>query len=326
MAGNGRFLITIDTEGDNLWAKPREITTRNSRFLGRFQTLCERYGFKPVYLTNFEMASCPVFVEFGRDVLARSAGEIGMHLHAWNSPPVAPLTQDDYSYQPYLIEYSEPLMREKINRLTRLLEDTFSARMTSHRAGRWAFNEVYARMLREAGYTADCSVTPGVSWAGQKGDPNGSGGSDYRHFPADAYTVAPDDISRAGDSTLLEVPMTVISFLPAPLRGIERQGLAGRILNRFYPLQWLRPNGHNLEPMIRLVRSAAAEQRPYVEFMLHSSEFMPGGSPNFPSEADIERLYEHMERLFEEASSHFEGATLAEFTQRTLESATVRRR
>lgn len=320
MPGKGKFLITIDTEGDNLWAKPTEITTRNSQFLGRFQTLCERHGFKPVYLTNFEMAQCPVFVELGRDVVARGAGEIGMHLHAWNSPPIAPLTSDDYRFQPYLIEYSEPLMREKISRLTGLLEETFSTHMFSHRAGRWAFNELYARILREAGYMADCSVTPGVSWADQKGDPNGRGGSDYRFFPAAAYTLAPGDISRAGDSTLLEVPMTVVSSQPASSLRFKRRGFSGRILNRLYPVQWLRPNGHNLENMVRLVRDAAAEQRPYVEFMLHSSEFMPGGSPNFPGESDIERLYDHMERLFEAASSHFEGATLTEFAQQTLGS------
>ncbi len=34
-----RFLITIDTEGDNLWSLPREITTSNAKFLPRFQNL-----------------------------------------------------------------------------------------------------------------------------------------------------------------------------------------------------------------------------------------------------------------------------------------------
>jgi hypothetical protein len=33
------FLITIDTEGDNIWSAPREVTTRNSGFLERFQHL-----------------------------------------------------------------------------------------------------------------------------------------------------------------------------------------------------------------------------------------------------------------------------------------------
>src|SRR5262249_10194061 len=76
------FIITIDTEGDGLWARPREVTTRNAQYVPRFQSLCERYGFKAVYLTTWEMAGSDAFVEFGRDVLARGTGEIGMHLHA----------------------------------------------------------------------------------------------------------------------------------------------------------------------------------------------------------------------------------------------------
>jgi hypothetical protein len=51
----------------------------------------------------------------------------------------------------------------------------------------------------------------------------------------------------------------------------------------------------------------------YVEFMLHSSELMPGGSPSFPGEAEIERLYENLETLFEAASGKFVGATLSEY-------------
>ena len=34
--------FTIDTEGDNLWSRPRTITTCNSRYLPRFQALCKR--------------------------------------------------------------------------------------------------------------------------------------------------------------------------------------------------------------------------------------------------------------------------------------------
>src|SRR5260221_5881140 len=69
------LLITIDTEGDDLWSRPREITTRNARFLPRFQSLCERYRLKPVYLANYEMAMSDAFVEFARDVVAREFDE-----------------------------------------------------------------------------------------------------------------------------------------------------------------------------------------------------------------------------------------------------------
>lgn len=37
------FIITVDTEGDNLWeyVAGKEIGTENAKFLQRFQTLCE---------------------------------------------------------------------------------------------------------------------------------------------------------------------------------------------------------------------------------------------------------------------------------------------
>ena len=73
-----RLVITIDTEGDNAWARPRVATTRNAEYLPRFQELCDQFGFKPTYLTNYEMAQCRRFQQFGRDVLARGAAEIGI--------------------------------------------------------------------------------------------------------------------------------------------------------------------------------------------------------------------------------------------------------
>ena len=135
-----RFLVSVDTEGDNLWARPRAITTDNAAYLERFQALCERYGLTPTYFTNYEMATSPVFRDFARGVLDRRAGEIGMHLHAWNSPPLTPLTEDDLTHHPYLIEYPEPVLREKVRAMTGLLEETFAQKMVAHRAGRWALS------------------------------------------------------------------------------------------------------------------------------------------------------------------------------------------
>src|SRR3954454_16584292 len=150
------FLITIDTEGDNLWALPSIATTANARFIPRFQLLCERYSLRPTYLTNYEMASDSAYQEFARDVLRRATAEIGMHLHAWDSPPLIPLTRDDFSTHPYLIEFPEAVMREKIHVITNKLEQTFGVKMLSHRAGRWSFDSRYARMLKIEGYEIDC--------------------------------------------------------------------------------------------------------------------------------------------------------------------------
>lgn len=309
------FIITIDTEGDNLWARPREITTRNAAYLPRFQALCERFRFKPVYLTDYEMAESGEFIEFARDVIARDAGEIGMHLHAWNSPPLIPLTCDDYLYQPYLIEYPEPVMREKIGTLTGLLEDRFSQKMVSHRAGRWAFDGRYAAMLLAEGYRVDCSVTPGVDWSATPGAPGGTGGTDFRAFPGRPYFIDPHDISIPTNGPLLEVPMTVrASVLYRKAPWAYRIPMLRRAANSVSPgLSWLCPAESPLDDMLQAARAARAEGAAHVEFMLHSSELMPGGSPRFRSEHSIERLYESLEILFQELSAWCVGATLQEF-------------
>lgn len=93
------------------------------------------------------MACSEVFQNFGKDVLNRGAAEIGMHLHVWNSPPEYQLTDDDAVRRPYLIEYPLHIMLEKIDYMTKLLQDIFQTPVLSHRAGRWAFNSTYARCL-----------------------------------------------------------------------------------------------------------------------------------------------------------------------------------
>jgi hypothetical protein len=311
------WLITVDTEGDNLWAKPRETTTANAAFIPRFQKLCESYRLRPTYLVNFEMAKCRAFVEFGQDLLRRDAGEIGMHLHAWDSPPLIPLTADDWHNQPYLIEYPAAVMREKIRVMTELLEDTFSMKMTSHRAGRWGFNTTYAKILNENGYLADCSVTPKVSWKQYPGDPAQHGGPDYSRFPESPYYMDLEDISKAGNSHLLQIPVTSMDVRPRWVRAmadrLEHRSLARRAINHWFPtICWLNPIQHSAELTLRVAESAAEQNRPCMQ-AFHSSEFMPGGSPRFPEEADVEKLYDDLHQVFELANRKFIGSTVTEF-------------
>lgn len=318
MVDRPSFLITIDTEGDNLWGRPQAITTRNAVFLPRFQHLCEKIGFKPTYLTNYEMAIDPFFVEFGRDIIRRGAGEIGMHLHAWNSPPIVPLTTNDFGFSTYLVEYPDNVMEEKIAFMTDLLEDNFGVKMISHRAGRWAFDERYARLLIQHGYLVDCSVTPGLSWKEHLGAPGGLGGSDYRRFPNHEYFLDLSDISKPGNSPLLELPMTISkSWLRQMVPWIYENGVLAKFANKLSRKQvWLRllpRNGWNRDAILELVHDASRSGQPYIEFMLHSSELMPGGSPAFPDETAIEKLFDDLEYIFRDISGHFDGATLAEY-------------
>ena len=314
-------LITIDTEGDNLWAQPRTVTTRNADFLARFQNPCERYGLKPTWLANWEMAHSPVFCEMAADALRRGTAEVGMHLHAWNTPPLEPITEDDFRLQPLLIQYPTHLMREKILRTTDRLESVFEVKMLSHRAGRWGMNETYARLLVEQGYLVDSSVTPNLSWRGKMQNRQVVG-CDYTNFPDFAYRVDLGDLSRPGDSHLLEIPMTIV---PGPdhclARAARRAGRCGRFPQRladrlFPPQRWFRPNRHNRRDLVRVLRGAGGRRADYVQMMMHSSELMPGGSPLFPTEHSIERLYDSLEELFALTQEKFVGMTLAEYWRR----------
>ena len=317
MRGRPAFLVTIDTEGDDLWSRPREIGTRNAVFLPRFQALCEEHGLKPTWLVNHEMALCRVFQRFGRAVLARGAGEIGLHLHAWNSPPLRPLTDDDFRHQPYLVEYPPALMEEKIARLLALLRDRFETPVVSHRAGRWALDATYARLLARHGIRVDTSVTPGLSWADTPGAPGGRGGSDYRGFPRRPYRMDLDRIDREGDSSLLQVPVSLqrsrLHRLAPWAYSLPR---VRRWAWRHRPMwQWLYPDGRNLDSMLELFDAEIARGSPSLVFVLHSSELMPGGSPQGPDEPAIEALYRDLRILFARAARACEGLTLAEFAR-----------
>jgi hypothetical protein len=194
--------------------------------------------------------------------------------------------------------------------------------MRSHRAGKWSFNAVYAQILVEAGYSVDCSVTPHVSWKHALGDPQQSGGTDYTTFPETAYFMDLADISKPGRSSLLEVPTTIvrerneIGVIKSFRASLKDGSRLKRIFNRFFPrVHWLRPNGRNLKAMLHILTRARQEKRAYVGFMLHSSEFLPGGSPKFRREKDIEALYDTLETLFSTASQTFKGATLTDYHQ-----------
>ncbi len=220
------------------------------------------------------------------------------------------LTDDDARHHPFLGEYPEPVMRAKLERMAGVLEETFQQPLRSHRAGRWAFDGRIARWLREHGFTADCSVCPGVNWRGTRGNPQGAGGPDYRGAPREPYYLDEQNILQPAvqpaPDALLEVPMTV---------GHPRPNLTGFVVEAFSKRHyWLRPNGRNGAAMRERVDEGVAGGRAHLMFMLHSSELMPGGSPTFADEGAVARLNDDLAALFNHARARgCRGRTLGEF-------------
>lgn len=310
-----KFIITIDTEGDNLWEwqEGMPIFTENVKYLPRFQHLCEEYGFKPVWLSNNEMLNDAAYIDFIADVEERKTGELGMHLHAWNTPPDydLPIVQ---SGQPYLIEYPKEIMEAKIAYMTDLIKKRCGISPVSHRAGRWAMNQVYFDLLIKYGYKVDCSYTPGINWNTSLGRSKGSMGSDYSSVSESAQIIKGSD----NKGSLLEVPMTTRTrnvWISQPGRGLR--GIASSAYHFLKGKQmWFRPMNDNLNDIKKLI--SLERESDYLMFMIHSSELMPGGSPKFKTKESVEELYDVIKEIFEIVSKTHEGFTLREYASSIL--------
>lgn len=303
-----KFIITIDTEGDNLWnwKDGDEITTKNIYSLQRFQDLCNKYNFKPVWLSNWEMLQNDDFVAFIKGSLKSNTCELGMHLHAWNTPPIVPLPKCDMSAAPYLIEYPYEIMEQKIKNITELIQQKFGFMPVSHRAGRWAMNDTYFKLLAKYGYKVDCSYIPGFNLKQCKGQSPNSEGPDYRKVSHNPQYI----------NGILEVPVTVQFthkiFLNKPI--VLENELKAFIHAIKGQKIWIRPNGHNLKEMLWLIDICSKSESDYLMFMIHSSELMAGGSPTFATNESIEILYNHMNIIFEKISKNYIGCMLKEYS------------
>ncbi|WP_207655574.1 hypothetical protein [Desulfocucumis palustris] len=255
------------------------------------------------------MAKDLFYVEYMRDRLAQDACEVGMHLHAWYSPPEYPLKKINQE-RDYLIEYPPEIMEEKIKVMTDLLEGTFQRKIVSHRSGRWVLNDTYLALLQKYGYLVDCSVTPHVNWANSPGC-TGLPGSDYSAEPEQPYYIY---------ENVLEVPMSIrkircfqkkrVFSLHDFLREC-RDYLKGKE-------QWLRPDKFLSEKgMLRLIETVGRQDTDYLMFMLHSSEMMPGGNTSFTTEQRVDELFGCIELLFSVISQNYRGVTLKQYREFT---------
>lgn len=302
---NKSFIITIDTESDNQWTSNSKITTENAKYIPRFQNLCEKYGFKPVYLTDYSMANDDYYIGYIGEKQSDGLCEVGMHLHAWDTPPVT----DDVSKmagKPYLIEYSDEVMYEKIAILTDLLEEKLKTKMVSHRAGRWAMDRRYIALLEKFGYNVDCSVTPGIDWSALVGKEKG--GSNYSSALKTPYYLT-------DTKHLLEVPMTVRKIkMPFKLNTKSPKALLKSVYHTAIGKNiWLRPSISSNEEIQMLLAEAEKENADYIEFMMHSSEFMPAGSPYYETKQDVDKLFKDLEILFSRIADSYIGTTLQDY-------------
>lgn len=300
------FIITVDTEGDNLWdwRNGDAIHTENSIFIPRFQVLCEKYGFIPTYLTNYEMAEDVRWISYAKKKISEGLCEIGMHIHAWNSPPFYSL-ENMFGGNAYITEYPIDIIHKKVFLLKELLEKNFETNIVSNRSGRWATNKEYFKILVDNGIKFDCSVTPQLDLSAISGYSQNCG-NNYSAFPTGVYSPV---------EGLLEIPMSTRKIRRAD-KGSIKHRLKTAIMGED---AWLRPHTKSLEDLMIITRTVEKDNKGYLEFMIHSSELMPGGSPYFKDEQDIEVLFSIMDSYFEWVANHgYLGYSLSQFGSKII--------
>lgn len=299
------FFITIDTEGDNQWDNNKDSTTENVKYLPRFQELAEKYNFKPVWLSNYEMISDNDFVNYFKPKQDLGLCEIGMHLHAWSNPPFYKLKKVTAN-RSYITEYPKKIIDEKVKILTNLIELRFGTRPISHRSGRWALNDDYLNVLEKYGYKIDCSVTPNIDWSNNLGQ-TGLKGNNYKNYPNKEYFIT---------DKIYEIPVTVKKIHVFSWNRVHSLKKLLREAKHFIlgSLEWVRPNKFDNYPeMLKIVKKCNKNNQ-YIMFMIHSSELMPGGSPNFKDDKSIDKMYENIEKIFKFIKSMgYIGITLKEY-------------
>ena len=302
-----KFIVTIDTEGDNQWDHGRDLSVENIKYVPRFQELCSKYDIKPTYLVTSEVCNDPYSRELFTEYTRENQAEIGAHLHSWTTPPF--MDKDGFRVNDpehaFASELPYELLNEKIRNLTMQIEDSIGKRPTSFRSGRYGFNNHVAKSLVENGYLVDSSVTPFVSWVAQKGLHGGQGGPDFISHPPYPY-----DYKFEGGS-ITEIPITTIptrfplnrnrAIADYYFRNVSNNILLRGLRKLFYSNQpvWLRPTPEaDIALFKELLNEAERIRLPFITMMFHSSELMPGCSKYRPDKDSVEGLYILLEELF----------------------------
>lgn len=281
-----KLIITVDTEADNQWHSDGKLTLENIKAVPKFQALCERFDYVPTYLVTYEVIDSAEAMAILLPLERSGRAEIGTHLHPWTTPPYFDEVEEKRLMH-FPSELSDASLRAKFvtqhERLTREL----GYAPTAFRAGRWGLDSRVEALLREYRYEADCSVTPYVDWRRVV-----RGGMTRRLPNFRRASVLPSDLG----SGLVELPMTILP------RGWETLSTWGAdMLGRgSLAVTWCRifPET-SIHELIDVYYAAESRGLPYLEFMIHSSELIRGGSPYTKTDEALEHLYATLEEFFD---------------------------
>jgi len=290
-----RLIITIDTESDNQWDDflVRNISLENLKEIPRLQRLFNKLEVRPCYLITYPVAASENAVSMLREFLSGGICEIGTHLHTWSTPPIS---DSEIENRSFLHSLPKDLQKEKFENLHNKIVENLKIEPKSYRGGKYSFDAGLLGMLEEKGYSLDTSVTPFNNWSH-------IGGPDFVGCVTRPYFPSRTDAFKRGDSSVLEVPISIDFdrnmpdglkklILRAPLM-FHMQGILRRL--GLCKLVWLDPSFQTFSEMKRLVDLILKrEENPCINLMFHSSVLLAGGSPYNKTKKDVSNFYQKL--------------------------------
>jgi hypothetical protein len=196
------------------------------------------------------------------------------------------------AYNSYAGNLPPQIERDKFMALRDQIERAFKVKPMIYRAGRYGLGADTAALLRDAGVAIDSSVRANFDYRAGHG-PN------YSAHPLKPYWV---DYDRK----VLELPLTTVYWgmlrrqgrwvhpllgkLPLLTGAFSRVGLLERIA--------LTPEGVTAEEALRGIDMALDDGLPILVLSFHSPSLAPGHTPYVRNEADLQRLYDWLRRVY----------------------------
>ena len=323
------LIVTVDTEEEGLWSgefRRHGNTVKNVLAVERLQALCDGFGIRPTYLVDTPVVENAEAVAIIRKTSDAGRCEVGAHLHPWCAPP---FEEESTPRNTFMCNLPESLQREKLDRLTKTIEDRFGRRPTSFRAGRYGLGVRTIGILAELGYVVDSSV---ISFH----DYSDEGGPDFRGAPYRPYRIGCESPCAIDpDGPLLEIPVSVgFNWRNCDAAHRTREFLRLRIPRSLHPvgivdrLNLLRqitfsPEKAGGARMKQLAGVCVAIGAPCMVMILHSSSLAAGYSPYVADERQCEALYDNLAMTFEHCMQRLgmESRTLTAFAREYLASS-----
>lgn len=284
--------VVVDCEAEFDWSKPFDraqtgVTALES--VERGQAVFDRYGLRPVYVTDYAVVSQPAGYMPLRAIYDRGGCALGAHLHPWITPP---LTEDVTVHNSYAGNLPMALEREKLRTLIDAFTNAFGFPPRFFKAGRYGVGPHTMALLAEAGVLVDFSIIPGR-------DLSRTGGPDFRGFDSAARLAA--------DGRVLCLPMTrerigplaqskpLAALVDGPGRAVSLGGVMSRL--GLMETVTLTPEGETAERQIALIRAMLGRGQRQFVMHYHSPSLAPGFTPYGTTAAQADEIVRRLDSV-----------------------------